>query len=297
VFDVKGTFTVPRVEGLSRGEFEERFLFPQRPVIVSGAMKGWPARERWTNDYLKEKIGARTIRVSKGDGCTHLADTKNKIADWSPMKFAEYIDLLEGGAISDGGLYVLQLPIRKVVPELWPDVRFPTFVDEHKYVSVNFWFGPGSHVTSLHFDGVNNFLTQIRGRKQVILCPPREIARLYPVPVSYMANYFSQVNVASPDLTQFPAWADADRAVFEIGPGDMLFIPSFWWHAVRGVDQNMSINYWWRSRAADSLRHPRQMARYAYSGVYWGIVLAYRHGVERFAGRSSRAPARQARAD
>jgi hypothetical protein len=59
VFDgVKSTFEVPRVERPSRREFEERFLFPQRPVIISGAMEGWPARERWTNDYLKEKVGA-----------------------------------------------------------------------------------------------------------------------------------------------------------------------------------------------------------------------------------------------
>ena len=55
--DVKSTFEVPRVERPSRREFEERFLFPQRPVIISGAMEGWPARERWTNDYLKEKVG------------------------------------------------------------------------------------------------------------------------------------------------------------------------------------------------------------------------------------------------
>ena len=53
--DVKSTFEVPRVERPSRQEFEERFHFPQRPVIISGAMEGWPALERWTNDYLTEK--------------------------------------------------------------------------------------------------------------------------------------------------------------------------------------------------------------------------------------------------
>ena len=35
--DVKSTFEVPRVERPSRREFEERFLFPQRPVIISGS--------------------------------------------------------------------------------------------------------------------------------------------------------------------------------------------------------------------------------------------------------------------
>jgi Cupin-like domain len=261
VFDhVKSTFEVPRVERPSRREFEERFLFPQRPVIISGAMEGWPARERWTNDYLTEKVGARTVRPWK---------PKKRLTDTPPMRFAEYIDLLAGAAISDGQLYAGLLPIRTALPELWPDVRFPPFVDEDKYRQVNFWFGPGNNFTPLHYDAANNFLAQIRGRKQVILCPPREIARLYPFPFSYAdnpysyaANHQSQVNVLSPDLTRFPGWADADRAVLELGPGDMLFMPVYWWHAVWGIDQNMSINYWWRTRLANLLQHPRQTAAF-----------------------------------
>jgi hypothetical protein len=262
VFDeIKSTFEVPRVERPSRREFEERFLFPQRPVIISGAMEGWPARERWTNNYLTEKVGARTVRPYKHKDHQFLYDPKKWVTDTPPMKLAEYIDLLAGGAISDGNLYCGILPIRTTLPELWPDVRFPRFVDEDKYTAVNLWLGPGNNFTPLHFDANNNFLAQIRGRKQVILCPPREIARLYPFPFSYAANAFSQVNVLSPDLTRFPAWAHADRALLELGPGDMLFIPLYWWHAVWGIDQNMSINYWWRARPANLLQHPRQTAR------------------------------------
>jgi hypothetical protein len=256
--DIKSTFEVPRVERPSRREFEERFLFPQRPVIISGAMEGWPARERWTNDYLTEKVGARTVNPWRPD---------QSPCDTPPMKLAEYIDLLASASISDGRLYAALLPIRTSLPELWPDVRFPPFVDEDKYRFVNFWFGPGNNFTPLHYDPADNLLTQIRGRKQVILCPPREIARLYPFPFSYAANpyspaanHMSQVNVLSPDLTRFPAWAHADRAVLELGPGDMLFIPLYWWHTVWGIDQNMSINYWWRARPANLLQHPRQTA-------------------------------------
>jgi ribosomal protein L16 Arg81 hydroxylase len=257
--DVKSTFEVPRVERPSRREFEERFLFPQRPVIISGAMEGWPALERWTNDYLTEKVGARTIRPFK---------PKKRLTDTPPMQLAEYIDLLAGAAISDGQLYAGLLPIRTALPELWPDVRFPPFVDDDKYRVVNFWFGPGNNFTPLHYDHSNNFLAQIRGRKQVILCPPREIARLYPFPLSYAANsyadnHMSQVNVLSPDLTRFPAWAHADRALLELGPGDMIFIPDYWWHAVWGIDQNMSINYFWRARRANLLKYPRQSAAWA----------------------------------
>ena len=193
--DVKSTFEVPRVERPSRREFEERFLFPQRPVIISGAMEGWPARERWTNDYLTEKVGARTV---------HPYKPKKRLTDTPPMKLAEYIDLLAGAAISDGQLYAALLPIRTTLPELWPDVRFPPFVDEDKYREVNFWFGPGNNFTPLHYDPANNFLAQIRGRKQVILCPPREIARLYPFPFSYAANPSATLPTTCPRSTSSP---------------------------------------------------------------------------------------------
>lgn len=264
MFHVKGTFEVPRVERPSRREFEERFLFPQRPVVVSGATEDWPARERWTNDYLTEKVGARTIQPSKAnDDGRHLhAKPKKAIVVTAPsMKLADYVELLAGGDLSDGQLYAVQLPIKTSLPELWPDVRFPTFVDERKYSAVNLWFGPGNNVTPLHYDLPNNLLTQVRGRKQVVLCPPREIARVYPFPFGYLGNHISQVDVANPDLTRFPAWSDAKRALVELGPGDMLFIPSCWWHAVCGIDQNMSINYWWRCRGINYLKNPRQMAR------------------------------------
>ncbi|MFI5511716.1 cupin-like domain-containing protein [Mycobacterium sp. NPDC051804] len=264
MFDVNATFEVPRLDRPSRQELEERFIVPQRPVIVSGAMEDWPVLERWTNDYLAEKVGTRTIKPSKVTGAgTHIPDPKTgAMATTSEISFAEYIDLIASGAISDGQLYAVQLPIRTALPELWSDVRFPRFVDERKYAAVNLWLGAGNNFTGLHYDYADNFLTQIRGQKQVVLCPPREIARVYPFAFGNVGNNISRVNVASPDTTQYPAWADADRALVELGPGDMLYIPLFWWHAVWGAGENMSINYWWQSNYANYLKHPRQMARY-----------------------------------
>jgi Cupin-like domain len=181
------------------------------------------------------------------------------------------------------------LPIRTALPELWPDIRFPPFVDEDKYRQVNLWFGPGNNYSPLHYDPVDNLLTQIRGRKQVILCPPQEIAHLYPFPLSYVGSRISRVNVVSPDLTQFPAWAHADRTLLELGPGEMLFIPVYWWHSVWGIDQNISINYWWLPRRANLLQHPRHTARLLGNNVYLNIYL--RLGA---AGRTVQSVARRA---
>ena len=33
----------------------------------------------------------------------------------------------------------------------------------------------------------------------------------------------------------------------ELSPGDIIYIPSMWWHAVEGLDDfNVMLNFWWR---------------------------------------------------
>ena len=43
-------------------------------------------------------------------------------------------------------------------------------------------------------------------------------------------------------------------------PGDALFIPEGWWHAVRSAPASAAVNLWWRSRCA-SPTHPPHMSR------------------------------------
>ena len=44
-----------------------------------------------------------------------------------------------------------------------------------------------------------------------------------------------------PNLLQIPT-------IYEtvLYPGDVLFIPAKWWHAVRSLDTSISVNAWWR---------------------------------------------------
>jgi hypothetical protein len=30
-----------------------------------------------------------------------------------------------------------------------------------------------------------------------------------------------------------------------VAPGELLYIPRFWWHQVRSLDFSVSVNYWW----------------------------------------------------
>lgn len=252
--------SIERLYRPTREEFERRFLRPQRPVVITGAMDEWVALKQWSNDYLKARAGGRTIRVSTAHRGVHFKGAQ-QILDYSSMTFSEYIDLMAAREISDGRLYATVVPIQKALPELWPDVAFPPYVDREACASPNMWFGPGRNVSPLHYDSTHNFLTQVRGRKRVLLFHPGEARRLYPFSVQHHSMHISQVNMVEPDHDRFPEFQKAAREEVLLEPGEMLFIPLFWWHAVFGIEENLSINYWWSTPVSAYLRYPRQTAR------------------------------------
>eukprot|EP00966_Prymnesium_polylepis_P108329 2507444-Prymnesium_polylepis.1 len=52
-------------------------------------------------------------------------------------------------------------------------------------------------------------------------------------PPRYMP--FSPVRLSAPDLARQPAFARARRLKCEVRAGEVLYLPSFWWHDVRAL--------------------------------------------------------------
>lgn len=87
--------------------------------------------------------------------------------------------------------------------------------------------------TTLHYDHVDNFYLQVAGRKTFRLFPPAESGALAPYAFHNEFDRRSAVNLEAPDLTgAFPRAAAACRADVTLEPGDLLFLPRWWWHEV-----------------------------------------------------------------
>lgn len=110
------------------------------------------------------------------------------------------------------------------------------------------WCSNGGVNTPLHYDGSSNFLAQLRGRKRVLLFHPRHSFRLYPYPVGHPLDNYSMVpNPEAADLSRFPAVACAQGVEAVLEPGDVLWLPAYWWHYVCQPDEgveNISLNFW-----------------------------------------------------
>ena len=48
------------------------------------------------------------------------------------------------------------------------------------------------------------------------------------------------------DTSRFPLFHEAPYVDCVLEPGQMLYIPSGWWHFVKAMGVSFSISFWWR---------------------------------------------------
>ncbi|AWV99433.1 cupin-like domain-containing protein [Arcticibacterium luteifluviistationis] len=223
---------IERRSNLSREEFIESYLKPKKPVIFTDLVKDWPAREKWTFDWLKENHG--NLEVPLIDKHYHDPDKYFQIA--KKMKFGDYLDLIQAGPVD---LRIFLFDIFKKIPELAEDIRYPTimdgFIKSYKFM----FFGGQDSVTSLHYDMdcSNVFLTQFQTKKKVILFGPDQSKKLYKHPYTVMSHFDPE----NPDFDRFPAAKNLVGQEGVFGHGETVFIPSLWWHHIRYVDGGFSL--------------------------------------------------------
>lgn len=227
--------SIPVVDGslMSRKDFESRYLKPQKPVILRGLWKQYPAYEKWTMDYFRQTMGS--LEVSLFSSLKANPSETLKVPH-AKMKFNEYLDLIEKEPTD---LRLFLFPVFKHKPELLKDFGYPKITG--RYLKIPFmFFGPASSITRMHqdIDMSNVFLTQFAGRKRVVLFAPDQSDLLYRLPF----NVHSTVDIDKPDYDTYPAmkYAQGYSAVLE--PGDTLFMPSGYWHHIEYLDGGFALS-------------------------------------------------------
>lgn len=121
-----------------------------------------------------------------------------------------------------------------------------TTAGENSFDTCQLWVGHGGGATPLHFDSISNFLAQVAGRKQVVLFPPGQTFHVYPYPIAHPMDNFAMIDVEQPDKERFPALRRAKALEAVLEPGDVLWLPRFYWHYVHQLDapsENISLNF------------------------------------------------------
>ena len=237
-----------------------------QPALFLAALREWPAVRNWSPDYFARLEGMR-------DRWVEIYFWGHSGADWQRtsilgMTLAEYAKLLTAygqrrsrlGPQRAGPAPYLQedetlfeefrsvllldvagFPFR---PSVSPPAGWRPFTpvgDAGERYETAFWIGPAGARTGIHYDAVDALLHQLHGAKRIQLWPPSARRSLYPSSKYNHGAELSLVDAAAPNLTEHPAFAEAQSLSVLLSAGSALFLPAGWWHSVTSLDTTVSL--------------------------------------------------------
>ncbi|CAL7950037.1 unnamed protein product [Xylocopa violacea] len=133
-------------------------------------------------------------------------------------------------------------------PEILNSVNWKRFGINKTGDDSTLWIGSKGAHTNCHQDSYGcNLVAQIRGRKQWLLFHPNSTNFLQPTRIPYEeSTVYSKHNFFCPtkeDEINILKIKETPKLI-TLEPGDVLFVPSQWWHYVESLDFSVSVNIW-----------------------------------------------------
>ncbi|KAM4724631.1 bifunctional peptidase and (3S)-lysyl hydroxylase JMJD7 isoform 3-T3 [Anableps anableps] len=221
--------SVPHLEGPPEPlQFYRDWIGPNKPCIIRNAYSHWPALSRWTPKYLREKIGSKVISVAvtpNGYADAVMGD-RFVMPEERQMNFSCMLDIIEGKVQKNGVFYVqkqcsnLLQELPELMDDLEPHVPWMSTALGKSPDAVNFWLGESNAVTSSLYQSAV-YQEQDSGEFKVI-----DNIDSHKVP-------WIPLDPLDPDLERFPQYRLAQPLWCTVKAGEMLYLPSLWFHHVQ----------------------------------------------------------------
>ena len=253
-------------EFLRRGEPLGR---RSRPLLIKGAIKHWPATERWTFERLAElrradgsevltnfQIGIAEQGESKHDVIQPIAPYLLSLAQAQRAAFAAgdgdrgLLPAALHAQLSPTESFRLDWSYMKTLPRDQPYISVWHILKEFPKLRRDFnvseiwkglrwdwgytFLGPGKTVTGFHFDYPTNLFCQVSGVKEFLLFPPDQNQYMAPSSKYDWGGKMSHVDITRLDEQpeRAASFARASGLYARVESGDALFVPRRTWHAV-----------------------------------------------------------------
>merc|ERR1712098_522614 len=109
-------------------------------------------------------------------------------------------------------------------------------VDPRYHRGINCRFGQRGIIAAAHYDGGRNFVSMMRGWKRWILLPPTECLLLYLSERGHPEARHTKVDWSVLDYRRYPLMDAARATEVVLRPGDVLYVPSYWFHVPISLD-------------------------------------------------------------
>jgi len=274
-FELYLTKSVPEIEDAPESPlvFYRDWIGQNRPVIIRNGIKHWTALKKWqNNDYLIQKCDPDKIvkvAVTPNGYADAITDGKFVMPYEESMTFKDFIDIIENPEKKQNAIHYIQRQNSNLTDEMfellqdieelqWAKEAFGKNPD-----AINFWMGDGRAVTSTHKDPYENIYCVVKGFKDIILFPPTDLPWL-PYKLCDQAIYqksqngfvietledspklpWIAVDPLNPDLKEFPGYKNAHPMKLRLNAGDVLYLPSLWFHHLQQSHGCIAVNFWY----------------------------------------------------
>ncbi|KAL1519848.1 hypothetical protein AB1Y20_023351 [Prymnesium parvum] len=226
-------------------EFRDRYMIPNEPVLLTGATHGWRAVAEWVTprgapdiSRLAALFGASSASVVEEGGARRT------------MRLSEYADWWRARSAATPPLYLKDWHLPALFPsygaytppphlaEDWLNEHWrqaaATEAGDHRFVYV----GPAGSRTPLHADVLFSYSwsANVCGSKRWILVPASQRGLVSDRATAPLATDVHLLEQAAAGLRLVEVEQQA---------GELLFVPSGWYHQVENTTDVISINHNW----------------------------------------------------
>lgn len=222
--------TIDERESLSAREFHDQYLSLCKPVLLRGLADSSQALHDWNPQFFAQRYGNMTVEI------THRDETRERV----PLR--SYLERVESGDLHAG--YLRDWKIAHIDPALFahiPDLgHFATDLLEHHESTRGYlkeiFIGPAGSSTFMHVDvwQSHSWMLLVTGAKRWIMCPPGEIQR---AGITRGKDTVAFQKAVSENLGRL------DHLEFDLQRGDVIYVPSGWWHQVKNLEVSIAVTY------------------------------------------------------
>jgi lysine-specific demethylase 8 len=263
------------VDEVPAAAFRRQGFGASRPLLVKGAIRSWPACERWTFDGLAalRRPDGGEVRVRFQDGLVEQGRTRPlPVLPVAPFLHELAAESARGvppdrGLLSDlrrrvlgpedvfnldweslrstvsSWKYLADWPILQEFPELRADFDLGSLWTGRRWTWEYVFIGPSATVTGLHQDIHHNWFCQVRGSKEILLFPADQIPGEFVSGKYNLGSVLCTIDILR--LREQPreasAFASAEGRYARVEAGDALYIPKGTWHAVVSREPSISL--------------------------------------------------------
>jgi Cupin-like domain len=115
-------------------------------------------------------------------------------------------------------------------------------VDPDEQKGIHCRFGMKGVIAENHFDGSRNAIVVLGGSRRYILAHPNQCESLALYPKGHPSSRHSAVDWSNPSLNEFPQFANAMGNEIVLTAGQVLYLPTEWFHFIVSLELNFQCN-------------------------------------------------------